>query len=212
MPGPMIHLTIAHRLNEHFGFPDDGFFYLGNIAPDAIHMRPQAGRPEKRAVHFYYHEGLHFDALKDFASTLRLQQGLSPFADGYCAHVLTDKLWFEQVTRPFRAQLPSALSLEEYRRLYYRETDSLEIFLYNTKEWRARVWSLLLNPETPDASDVLSSQEIGLWKERVLKWPGENQEKGSYEPTLFTRDVLQSFTDRATSEIADTILSWKKTK
>jgi hypothetical protein len=51
MPLPMVHLAIAVRAHELMGSEPTPAFLLGSIAPDAIHMRPNATRDDKRKTH-----------------------------------------------------------------------------------------------------------------------------------------------------------------
>ncbi len=39
MPLPMVHLGVAKHLTESLNISDKSSFYLGSIAPDAVHMR-----------------------------------------------------------------------------------------------------------------------------------------------------------------------------
>ncbi|MCP1135166.1 hypothetical protein NKT34_17850 [Paenibacillus polysaccharolyticus] len=53
MPLPMVHLSVAHQLANTLPEPLDlGAFYLGNIAPDAIHIREGTTREDKQYTHF----------------------------------------------------------------------------------------------------------------------------------------------------------------
>ena len=58
MPLPMVHLSVAHLLIRDHGYPASPAFYLGSIAPDAIHARPGTESRDKRRVHLVGEGGL----------------------------------------------------------------------------------------------------------------------------------------------------------
>ena len=101
MPLPMVHLSIAHCMVQEYGYPASPAFYLGNIAPDAIHMRPGTDGKDKQTVHLVDQDGLRWGPLRAL-----LAQGGS-LATGYVVHVLTDQAWRAEIILPFRRHRPS---------------------------------------------------------------------------------------------------------
>ena len=65
------------------------------------------------------------------------------FAGGYLAHLLTDRLWWQTVITPFRKKFPSNFPEPEFRSLYYRDTDRIDLDLYRQMPWRPQAWSSL---------------------------------------------------------------------
>ena len=64
MPLPMVHLSVAHCLIQDHGYPDSPTFYLGSIAPDAIHVRPGTAQKEKHVVHLVDQSGFQHERLR----------------------------------------------------------------------------------------------------------------------------------------------------
>lgn len=214
MPLPMVHLAVAvqiHRLEGSSPSPD---FLLGSIAPDAIHMRPYSGRDDKQRVHLSeVHAEVH-DSHHEGARLLLAQHGSdedSPmgFAEGYVAHILTDRLWVKAVLDPFRKSIPPLLSTQEQRALYYLETDQIDFDLYHQMSWRLEVWSKLAAVQPTDFALLMTAGEIGQWRDRTLIWFEELKQEPMIEPVHITGADVQVFIDQAAEEIMRTLKVWK---
>jgi hypothetical protein len=144
MPLPMVHLAVAvhmHRLEGNTPSPD---FLLGSIAPDAIHVRPNAAPDDKRRVHLSETHDPHRERVRPLLAGYRSDESTAlGFAEGYVAHLLTDYLWVETVIDSFHKSIPPGLSDQEERSLYYLETDQIDFDLYRRMPWRPEVWSKL---------------------------------------------------------------------
>jgi hypothetical protein len=167
MPLPMVHLTVAVRRYESDGTLPPAFL-LGSLAPDAIHMRPGAGREDKARTHLLAPpDTADHAAIRDLLGRYRTaDRELADFAAGYAAHLLTDRHWAEAVYRPFRRALPPTLDPVSRRELYYRETDQLDFDLYHHMPWRPRVWELLALAPARDFAGLLKAAEIGRSSDR----------------------------------------------
>lgn len=212
MPLPMVHLTVAVRRYESDGTLPPPAFLLGSLAPDAIHMRPGAGREDKARTHLLEPpDTAHHAAIRDLLGRYRTaDRELADFAAGYAAHLLTDRHWAEAVYRPFRQALPPTLDPASRRELYYRETDQLDFDLYHHRPWRPRVWELLALAPARDFADLLKAEEIERWRDRTLRWFGELKEESGITPTYCTETALQSFI-RESSDLVATFLGARET-
>jgi hypothetical protein len=103
MPLPMVHVSIAVKLWENEGVSEiPPSFLLGSIAPDAIHMRKNTNREDKKYTHFNIESGNNLDPIKEKYRNYIAQNPDSDwhwFVRGYFAHVLTDYYWFHRVFR-----------------------------------------------------------------------------------------------------------------
>lgn len=210
MPLPMVHLAIAvqiHRLEERSLCQD---FLLGSIAPDAIHMRPNAGHSDKLRVHLSEKYDLRYDVarklLTHYDSNNVVTMG---FTEGYVAHLLTDYLWGDSVIDSFYKRIPQNLSPEETRELYYQETDQIDFNLYYQMPWRKDVWSLLAVTQPKDFASLLTSEEIKQWRDRVLNWFEDFKKESMIAPIHITYEETLDFVNRVAEEIVKVLNSWK---
>ena len=113
MPLSMVHLNIANRIADSLQMQADrGSFYLGNIAPDSIHMREGTTRDDKEYTHFNpKDEGDYTERLKELYSSYTQQctdDGWKWFVRGYFMHVMTDYYWFRSVHPEFVERVKKA--------------------------------------------------------------------------------------------------------
>ncbi|MFO7698232.1 MAG: hypothetical protein R6X16_13900 [Anaerolineae bacterium] len=175
MPLPMVHLTVAVTMLADLNFPRVPEFLLGNLAPDAIHMREGWTPDDKRRTHLFLSSGdLSTGAdgavLALLASWNDRVTGIEPLHLGYAVHLLTDLRWREQIWLPLKGRLPGDLGYQEERALYYRETDEVDRLLFESAPWRPEVWRLLATARQADVPGMVSAQEIDLWRQRTLHW------------------------------------------
>jgi hypothetical protein len=211
MPLPMVHLSIAHRLVERYGYPSSPAFYLGSIAPDAIHKRAGTDRRDKLDVHLIGEGGLDESRLRAFLADSEERVDGGVLALGYAAHVLTDVRWREDILLPFRAQHEERLrrdetsrnemSVAELRTLYYNECDKVDLDLYDRQPWRPEVWALLRAVRARDLDGLLTAGEIAAWRDRVLVWFDDNRHRADYTPQYLTLDRILTFVDQAATRV-----------
>lgn len=203
MPLPMVHLAVAVRLHEPRGAEPSPAFLLGSIAPDAIHMRPGAGREEKRRTHLLDRPTDDRDPIRDLRADYRgADAATRDFADGYAAHLLTDRLWSALLERDYKPRLSPDLDLAERRALYYRETDQLDFNLYHRSPWRPRVWALLGQARPPEFAPLLAAEEIARWRDRTLAWFETPEKEPRITPVHLTDAAVGAFIARATDAVA----------
>ena len=179
MPLPMIHLSIAKSiLDSGYKANDVSQFYLGSISPDAIHMRKDTNRKDKNDTHLIpegkrwidVDEAEYYGFMLDYF--LKNQHKADKdFLCGYGIHILADMIWTKQVYYEFVERYKKDPSpVQEERMAYYNDTDGLDLILYNESAWRSDVWQYLRMAHCADFLDLLSGDEINLWKERTLNW------------------------------------------
>jgi hypothetical protein len=220
MPLPMVHLSVAHRLVERYGYPSSPAFYLGSIAPDAIHKRPDTERPDKLDVHLIGQEGLDEGRLRAFLAEQGRSTGdaagmalgyAADIATGYVGHILTDVYWRENLLLPFRGQFEERLQrnempVAELRALYYSECDRVDLDLYDQQPWRPEVWALLRVAPARNLDGLLSAGEIAGWRDRVLSWFDDNRDKALYTPQYLTLERVLAFVDGAAARVHEQLV------
>ena len=159
MPLPTLHLWVAERAAQLAGLPVSGRYLLGNLAPDAIHMRPDTDRTDKNRTHL--REPNWNSAWDNSRLLLRQAQG-DPYLLGCALHVLVDYLWIVGPWKNFR----NALTPEEdahWRKLYYADCDAIDRWLYQQGNSQA-LWMAVLKAPTADYLDLVSAGEVDLWR------------------------------------------------
>ena len=161
MPLPMVHLLTARRWAtgkpELWDCPE---FYLGTIAPDAIHMRAGVNRDDKRVTHLDVWTGGPTRALN------YLSDRSSAFDVGYALHIMTDFYWVRHVRHTFPQLVgPDGRLIGE---IYYPDCDQADEGLYSKSPERTGIWRLLKLAAPPEDHPLLSGREIDGWRQRIL--------------------------------------------
>jgi hypothetical protein len=208
----MVHLAVARQVRVVQNREPTASFFLGSLAPDAIHMRKDARPDEKHVVHLratgdhLYHARLH----ELLARSWRQPAKNHDFAEGYAVHVLTDWHWFTGVFSAFCQALPDDVTPQDRRTLYYHDTDQLDFDLYHTMPWRAHVWTQLASAHPTDFETLLTAHEIHQWQQRVLHWFGELMQEPQTVPQYITEHVVRQFIHETGEAISAQLLAWEK--
>jgi hypothetical protein len=116
MAGIITHMVIAREIIKLLPggtIQDEGLFYLGNLAPDAIHAREGYIRDFKKHTHFRdnirdidflqeENQITYRKRLEEFIARHRgRNDGLYDLYRGYVAHILSDELFFRTVRAEF---------------------------------------------------------------------------------------------------------------
>jgi hypothetical protein len=210
MPLPMVHLAIAVQLQPVWEPSLTSDFLLGSLAPDAIHMRPNTDRSDKKRTHFGYSlDAADLELLQDqLVSRWASDNPMMNFVEGYIAHILTDRLWLQTVVENFRSRLPFGLSMEDQRSLYYQETDQIDFNLFYHEPWRPRIWSQLRTAQAVDFEELLTAAEIAGWRDRTLVWFDQQQEP-MVTPIYLTEADVREFIPQAAETIGGYLAAWK---
>jgi hypothetical protein len=203
MPLPMVHLSVAVALSEKAGYFPSADFLLGSLAPDAIHMRPHSVKLDKEHVHLIDLGASPQDLLQLFRSNYGLHESQPDgFSGGYLAHLLTDRLWWQTIITPFRTKFPPDFPEPDFRKLYYRDTDRIDLDLYRLASWRPQAWSSLESASAADFPPFLTAAEIMQWRDRTLRWFDDPAHTALGQPVYLTLLDTQTFIVQAVNEIA----------
>ena len=203
----MVHLCVAVALSERMGASPSADFLLGNLAPDAIHARPDSTRRDKEHVHLIDRDIAPPGLLAVFQDNYGVNGSRpSGFAGGYLVHLLTDRLWWQTTIIPFRNSFPPSLPDREIRRLYYHDTDRIDLELYRRMPWQPQAWASLGTAATAGFPPFLTAGEIYQWRDRVLRWYDDPARDFTIEPVYISLTATLAFIERAAREIAELFL------
>lgn len=190
MAGPIIHLLAAKEWAkgrpELIECPE---YFLGAIAPDAIHARAGTGKQDKQITHLGNHSKLDMKPIADYA-----RARLTAFDLGYLAHILTDPYWCAS----YRA-LPGLFKQDGHTNpaVYYREMNRCESALIDEG-----LFELLRKADPPGDHPLLTAEELDEWRGRVLLHPRAlAAEAGGNE--CMTVSFVAAFITRAGAYIDD---------
>ena len=183
----MVHLSVAKKIiDAGFNINKLSQFYLGAIAPDAIHMRKNNDRFDKNDTHLIprgkkladVDNDEHFNFMMDFISNNKNRADFD-LLWGYGIHILTDMYWKCVYLNFVENYKKDTAPIQDERLAYYNDTDILDQMLFNECSWKNDVWQHLQSAAYSDFLNLLSAQEIKLWNERTLHWfdSGESQHK-----------------------------------
>lgn len=92
-----VHWLVALEAARAAGYDAGGAYWLGAVAPDAVHMREgiRTKSPEKRQSH------LTSLAEEEALAALFAAGGRTPFTLGYAIHLLSDRQWVDFYPQAF---------------------------------------------------------------------------------------------------------------
>ncbi|MGG4481466.1 hypothetical protein [Paenibacillus xylanilyticus] len=220
MPLPMVHLHVAVLFAD--ASPERvkrGSFYLGNIAPDSIHMREGTTREDKEYTHFNPKDDeKYISRLQELYSVYiqqRSDEGWKWFVRGYFMHVMTDYYWFRSVYPEFVERVNSTdetndvkRTKDELGRLYYQETDQIDFNLYYHAIWSGNVWHMLKSTQSYDVEGRLTAEEILRWRDRTISFFNEQANEPRIVPTYLTDNLVQAFVTDTVQRLSLLFQSW----
>jgi hypothetical protein len=180
MPLPMVHLAVSKKLINTLNIANKGAFYLGSIAPDAVHTRPEFSYEDKVVSH------LTNDNLEIWKkNVIEFMRGNvnginADFYLGYGFHILTDIFWSETIYSMFNSKYAKDLSpIQDRQTAYYNDSDQLDFLLHDRLDYWPEIWSYLLKSVGIDVNGLVSLNEINTWNAKVLHWydNGESRHK-----------------------------------
>lgn len=183
MAGTVMHLVIADRLMDTLKIQNPGFFYCGNLAPDAIMARKNYVREMKRHTHFKDEIRLYefrqpekmkiyMERLMNFYQTL-----VAPPSEhfeiyyGYLTHMLVDELYLLHFRDRFVDQLLAAgkePTDEAFFNLFTKDVDLVDWELVRTYQFKYPMPEILRLKETYEIPGFITSEELQGSKEFII--------------------------------------------
>ncbi|WP_028552432.1 zinc dependent phospholipase C family protein [Paenibacillus sp. UNC451MF] len=211
MPLPMIHFQVAVN---YFGKEDlPAAFVLGSIAPDAIHMRKNASREDKKRSHLDIESEpnkLEF-AQRIYAHYLNksTDEEWKWFVRGYFAHLLTDYLWLQHVYYRFKEKAENdGLEADQIRKAYYQDTDTIDFSYYKNKQWTSEVWNKLIQSKSFSLEPYVSLDEVHYWRYRTVHWFDLLAKEPGGTPQYITEAMTEEFCAHAANSVKEIITGW----
>lgn len=207
MPLPMVHISVAALLEQRgiVTVSDRGAYYLGSIAPDAIHMRKDPAPDAKIISHLNARSPEKIGRAAEFRAAFPDYEagGVShDFLQGYLVHVLTDIYWkqefYDGFVERYRAD---PAPVQEERTAYYNDTDVADIRLYHTLPERKEIWALLEKAKGCTLEGLITGEEADLWNVRTLAWYDQPRE---YLPVRYaTEESIRTFVENAAALVGN---------
>ena len=180
MPGPMLHLSIAKKVNPNASI----CFYVGNLAPDAVREKEK-----KEKVHFY---GIpdREEAMKQFAIKAN-----NDYLKGMLLHLFVDGKWWEAHLSGFAEREGKGWYTK-----YNEENFKMTSYAFHNTEW---AYELLKQIENWDYNGFAETEFIS---KNNVKWVSSellvaNKLEAS---TVFTPALSEKFAN----DTADDFAKW----
>jgi hypothetical protein len=177
MPFQMTHLHISKKIHQRFpetikNLPQ---FYLGTVAPDAVHYRAGYVSDYKKAAHLCVGDepwGLltnNDEWIENVMKFLNENKNSEnhDFIVGYICHILSDIYNNIAVWTPFRLSYPDEFK-KGYGGLYHQESKKVDTVLGLKKENKDDFLVHLAKAEPITLNDIIYAEEIEKHKENIL--------------------------------------------
>lgn len=218
MAGVITHMVIAREIQRRLPegtIQDMGLFYLGNLAPDAIHARKGYVRPLKKHTHF--RDDI---ADKDFALTENLKlfhdrvsafilknrhrsDGLLDLYRGYVTHILADELFILRLRKEF-SSLMDKMGIRENDPLYFQyivaDMNRNDLLLIKRYEGSDEIRQMMEQVPIHPIKDYISHQEMELSREWLLH-QHYHTEHELLEPVYISYDSMTDYIREAAENI-----------
>lgn len=219
----MIHMEIAYRLLRYLPqVKHPAEFILGSVAPDAVHMAPDA---VQLAVNFDVAGKVRshlFEGCGPWGDTQdyeRWEQNISAFFEknvaveaesvrrdfmfGIFVHCLTDrwndlKIWREAQNR----YLPS-MPLEAFKDAFYREYRSIDWWLYQNSEHTEKICALLADAAVFSIEGLVNGKELENLKKYLLTVQYDVKKVDITQNHFFTAERIETFMAFVVKDICD---------
>ena len=187
MPDSMIHMILAHKVNQE----GSSLFFLGNIAPDGVR-----GRYVKDITHFR-NLNEREPALIDLA-----KKTSGDFAEGVLLHLFFDWKWDGMVLQKFIDKTGG-----DWFASYRNEILHAGSYAFYHLDWAKKIWQDIENldmnsyGETPQATN----EDVKNLMIRKHTWYKENRIDQS---SAFPPDLIEDFT----TQVSEEYVEWRESR
>ena len=215
MPYVMTHLIIADNVSKVFTkyIKNSPQFYLGNIAPDAVHNRANYISDYKKDSHLCVGDekwGMitNNDEWKNTVISFLNRHKYSEnhdFIVGYCCHILSDiynniALWI-----PFKQKYADEMEKGIFN-LMIQETNMIDIELALTHEKKDIFWSNIQQSVGVDLEDIVCATEIEKQKDNILNiWYTDKGRQDLTSNEILTVEIIMNFIKNAVDFVVLTL-------
>ena len=217
MPFQMTHLHIAKNIHQRFPetIRDLPQFYLGNVAPDAVHNRAGYRSDYKKASHLCVgdeswglitNNGEWTESVLNFLYENRNSNDYS-FVLGYSCHILSDIYNNITVWTPYRLENHNELT-KGYINLYHQESGKVEIELALREDNKENFWVHLEKAKSVSINDIIFAEEIEIHKENILNnWYKDKKHPDISSNKLITIESIMNLVEDSTNFVVSKINS-----
>lgn len=168
MPSIMIHLSVAQRLLDDLGVKDEGSYFLGAIAPDAVNLGAKADKSVRYGAHLRsadYDEWIKNIAA--YCAGIDISGLSADFHKGFIVHLLTDIAWDLEVQLKIFDRL-SLLGVpdEELNIKKWSVLQGFDISLLEEDIWKNVIQPSLRCAET-DALCTVDREQLLRWRDYI---------------------------------------------
>ncbi len=218
MPYQMVHLCIAKKvLDLHPNIiKNPPQYYLGSLAPDAVHFRAGFTPEDKKASHLCvgserWGEITNNDAWADnIIALLNTNRGSEnrDFIYGYCTHNI--EIW-----SPFKLKYYGSLLMSDYGtgydgdgiKAFHAEDLDADLRVYHASDFRDEIWEHLSKSKGIELDGLVHADELHKIRNHILY----KQYKDRYIDEAFESSYIKyqdylSFLENTVSYIADELV------
>ena len=215
MPYAMTHLIVTDNVSKVFAKHIKNLpqFYLGNIAPDAVHNRANYISDYKKNSHLCVGDekwGMttNTDEWKnnviDFLNKHKNSENRD-FILGYCCHILADIYQIVTLFIPFKQKYADEIE-KGIVDLMLRETNMVDIELALTHEKRDIFWANIRQSAGVDLAGIIYAAEIEKQKDNILNiWYADKEWQDLTSNKIVTIDSITNFIKNAIDFIVLTL-------
>ena len=214
MPWPMVHLTVAHLVQQ--GRPSPSFV-LGNIAPNAVLTRRNMNDQMKWNTHLCKVEGIlpRVREIQQFHvshTNIHLGEDYRQFLMGYAAHIYVDLRWAETVYKGMENLAQSIflyrwhMQFRSFQSLYNRDVTQLEYILMDTHPETKQLLELLESAPAAAMGELVSPQEVDDYRYTILRKLEEPIKPRSLR--LMDIERVERFIQETAEELRFLLPSW----
>jgi hypothetical protein len=190
-------------------------YYLGSLAPDAVHFRP-GFIPAYKAVSHLCPDGEtwgkaeNLDAWWDKVLSYYRKSEQTDFLRGYCVHILSDICNVPAFWIPFRQNVLDGTATDydhiyedtRYKE-YRREHVEADIRLYHTFPQREDVWAQLEKARGVELPGLVAAEEVESIRENILyRQYAHSQPATSATSVYVTDENTRAFLTKSAKAIA----------
>lgn len=209
MAFPVVHLLAAQRAALGTPLAENGDYYLGAIAPDAVHLRGgiDTRSPDKVLSHLGVRGRRDGDGIPQ-AIAYWQATGDAPFDLGYGVHVLTDQAWVQFYPRAFPALMDD--NDHTIPPVYRPDAALLDNWLCWQMLEPTDIIDLLSVAGAPAVHPYLTHAELIEWRDFYANKLRTTPRDSSAPPQIFDADKVLGFVEEIGAALHEVLVPYLK--
>ena len=175
----MSHLYISETLLKKLKLDNIPQYYLGSLAPDAVHFRNEFNRSHKRISHLYKNldrENLdiYINHWKNNVENFFIghnSKEVYEFTLGYCIHLMADIYNYKYIWTPFKLKFG-----RENDKVYQNECLTVDFEILQKENYKAKLLPILDQSKELDFFDLITQEELTGLKNNIINIQYEDKE------------------------------------